>query len=581
MADPIENPKPDRAPHRGSLQLASRERTTLGAALRDAARRSPYLVIAVALNLSLIAAATVWKLSEDERVADGGPLVARVTAVEEKPAEEPAPPKDLFEERDSILSPDAEEATDDEPQLIPLDPSFLPSDHDETDSDRDFGNAEGSSEDSPLLGAKGVGLLDSMGVGFNSARGGRAGRGTPDGGGNRNLYRVRRTPRSKASATENAVDAGLRWLARHQSPDGSWSAEGFAQRCGGGAVCEGKGFPEHQVGLTALACLAFLGAGHDERSTLRWKDPFTGRELRAGHAVREGLKWLRANQDESGSFASTANGKWGYNHSLATLAMAEGYGLSRGLAWRESAQKGVDALIAGQNAAPGSTGLLAWRYRPRDGENDISVTGWAVMALKSAELAGLRTARGSMEGALAFCDEVTDKASGKVGYTRREEAGQQVKAPGRNDDYLNHPALAAVGMCVRAFTSHDLNDPMLEAGAKLLVQDLPVWSKAKKSNDYYYWYYGSLALNQFDGPDSPRANRGLYWNPWNQAMTKALIETQTRDPKLCLDGSWDADDRWGFEGGRVYATAINSLTFEVYYRYANAFGRKAQPSSKK
>jgi hypothetical protein len=34
-------------------------------------------------------------------------------------------------------------------------------------------------------------------------------------------------------------------------------------------------------------------------------------------------------------------------------------------------------------------------------------------------------------------------------------------------------------------------------------------------------------------------------------------------------------DRWGFEGGRVYATAINALTLEVYYRYGNVFGPRA------
>jgi hypothetical protein len=33
-------------------------------------------------------------------------------------------------------------------------------------------------------------------------------------------------------------------------------------------------------------------------------------------------------------------------------------------------------------------------------------------------------------------------------------------------------------------------------------------------------------------------------------------------------------DRWGFEGSRVYATAINALTLEVYYRYANVFNPK-------
>ena len=35
---------------------------------------------------------------------------------------------------------------------------------------------------------------------------------------------------------------------------------------------------------------------------------------------------------------------------------------------------------------------------------------------------------------------------------------------------------------------------------------------------------------------------------------------------------YPAVDRWGFAGGRVYATAINVLTLEVYYRYENVFG---------
>ena len=40
----------------------------------------------------------------------------------------------------------------------------------------------------------------------------------------------------------------------------------------------------------------------------------------------------------------------------------------------------------------------------------------------------------------------------------------------------------------------------------------------------------------------------------------------------CAHGSWDPIDRWGFEGGRVYATAINTLSLEVWYRYDNVFG---------
>ncbi len=56
-------------------------------------------------------------------------------------------------------------------------------------------------------------------------------------------------------------------------------------------------------------------------------------------------------------------------------------------------------------------------------------------------------------------------------------------------------------------------------------------------------------------------------------MKAALLPNQKLAKHGCENGSWDpSEDRWGFEGGRVYATAMNCLTLEVYYRYANVFG---------
>jgi hypothetical protein len=165
----------------------------------------------------------------------------------------------------------------------------------------------------------------------------------------------------------------------------------------------------------------------------------------------------------------------------------------------------------------------------------------------------------------------------------RPDAGSIVKAMGKNEDFLGHPSFAAVGMCIRTFVKHNVDDPVLETSAKLLVRDLPAWDKAKKSIDYYYWYYAALALNQYDGPESPRKGRGPYWTPFEAALKRALLENQVQNAKLCSDGSWDGDDRWSVDGGgRVYATAINTLTFEVYYRYGNAFGTaKKAPKAKK
>ncbi|MBI3817128.1 MAG: terpene cyclase/mutase family protein [Planctomycetes bacterium] len=389
-----------------------------------------------------------------------------------------------------------------------------------------------------------------------------------------------RTARS-SSMTEDAVDAGLRWLARHQDADGSWSPENFTKNCQGGTPCEnGKGFgsDENRIGATGLALLAFLGAGHDHRSLKIYTNSFTNKTVRVGEVVKRGLLYLKEMQLENGSLVDAANSKWGYNHSLGVMALSEAYGLSRAPQWKTPAQLAVNYLVAGQNTSPGGTGLWGWRYRPNCGDNDISVTGWAVMALKSAEMSGLRVPQESFEGALQFCDEVTDRSAGLAGYMRREDAGIQVKSIGKNEGFANHPSLAAVGMCVRTFIRHNIDDPTLETSAKQLVRDLPLWDKTRKMNDYYYWYYATLALNQFDGADSPRAGKGSYWNEWNAALQRTLVENQINNSKICSHGSWDGDDRWSIDGGgRVYATAINTLNFEVYYRYANTFGAARKP----
>jgi hypothetical protein len=124
--------------------------------------------------------------------------------------------------------------------------------------------------------------------------------------------------------------------------------------------------------------------------------------------------------------------------------------------------------------------------------------------------------------------------------------------------------MSAVAVMSRIFIQKRKSEPALGA-VHLLVGDLPEWKTNKI--DFYYWYYAALALFQYDGPDGP------LWSKWNEPMKNAIVPHQKGRADGCKVGSWDPEvDRWGFEGGRVYAAAINALTLEVYYRYANVFG---------
>jgi len=93
---------------------------------------------------------------------------------------------------------------------------------------------------------------------------------------------------------------------------------------------------------------------------------------------------------------------------------------------------------------------------------------------------------------------------------------------------------------------------------------VPVWDAGGggKLNqiDFYYWYYATLAMFQMGGD---------YWRQWNKHMKAALVNHQRQSGDEA--GSWDPIGAWGFAGGRVYATAINTLSLEIYYRYARVF----------
>ncbi len=520
---------------------------------------APWWFISAGIHLVILLIATLVTIERYMQI-ESGEVVVTVTPPRNSGIQDLERPRDVFERKG--IPKDEPGAVTDEPAIFF--PEAKESDHNESADNEDYGQMKGDSKEftSYIKGEAGgfrgrqagpnKGVYDTMGVGGGAGGGGRYGGRF---GGRENL--VARGGGTKA--TENAVLAALKWLARHQSPDGSWGAVSYTSQCVGGK-CNGPGDAEYDAGLTSLSLLAFLGAGYSHLSKDEYPDPVVpGKTLKFGEVVKSGLKWLMSKQDPEGCVGGRGT-KYMYNHTIAALALSEAYGMSATQLFKGPAQQAIDFIIAAQNPD------RAWRYTKQSGDNDSSVTGWAIMALKSAELSELNVpAREAYEKTRKWFDEVTDPTIYyRVGYNGKSSG--KVFVPGKNENFVHHESMTAVAVMCRIFMSKDKKDPAL-GGVNLLVKDLPEWKT--DLIDFYYWYYTSLALFQYDGPD------GTYWKKWNEPMKNTIVPNQKTQKDGCANGSWTSEeDRWGFEGGRVYAVAINALTLEVYYRYANVFGAK-------
>jgi len=320
-------------------------------------------------------------------------------------------------------------------------------------------------------------------------------------------------PRGGNQQSEEAVSRGLRWLMAHQRENGSWSFDLSGPFCQG--RCGEPGSATSTTAATALAILPFLGAGH------------THLEGDYRETVRRGLYYLTTRALVTRHGVDLQDGTM-YGQGLAAIALCEAYGMTRDRNMRDLAQQAIDFICYAQDSRGGG-----WRYTPGE-PGDTTVTGWQLMGLKSAQMAGLHVPTPNIALVHRFLDSVQSDQGARYGYMTPQ--------PRRTT--------TAIGLLCRMYTGWRPDRPALGRGVKLLAE----WGPS--DDNMYYNYYATQVMFHWGGPE---------WERWNRKMRDYLIATQATQGHE--SGSWFFSGGRGDVGGRLYNTAVAVMTLEVYYRY--------------
>ncbi|MDO4582804.1 MAG: carboxypeptidase-like regulatory domain-containing protein [Planctomycetia bacterium] len=360
------------------------------------------------------------------------------------------------------------------------------------------------------------------------------------------------------SESEKAVKEALEWLARHQcgrkgKSFGSWgryclqrsdkrlACESRDTCCQDAMFLEGNDYP---MAFTGLAILAFQAGGHFYNNSHPYSEN-----------VLNGLAWMVKNQQENGLLitpglkkypGSPYHEKFMYEHGIASFALAEACAVAKAMdlpvhkRFQTAMKKAIDFTVKTQHLDGG------WRYKVDVQEmSDTSVTGWQVLALKSAKEAGY---------------QIPYKTLDKIGtFFNRHTQGSETRY---TTSMAGTEALTGIGMLVRQFLLNESDSEYVRvAGRRLADHAVTTWKvpdAEDREPDFYIWYKGSLAMQQLGG---------RQWTRWNESIREELIRLQKKEG--CERGSWDPySDPWGEYGGRIYTTALGALSLQVYYRYA-------------
>lgn len=358
--------------------------------------------------------------------------------------------------------------------------------------------------------------------------------------------------------TDAAVFSGLAWLQKQQRKDGSWS---FDHVTTDGAKAGSNA--NSPTAATGMVLLAYLGAGQTHLEGKYRKTVYDGLLFLMKHAEE--------NLDRNRADMRSGSGRM-YSHCMATLALCEAHALTegklrRGLPGAPRRPENAAERIAIENqlkqfrafekklkvAAQVAVNFLVlaqckdggWRYTPNDpAGGDMSVSGWAVMAIHSARVAELTVPSDSFRSANQFLTRMSRENGTRYWYASNAS---------------HQPAMTAVGSLCRIYL--DATNDGLPGSVRIVSQAGP------SLNNMYVNYYATQVMHHWGGD---------LWNEWNLENRDRLVAAQRRDGPSA--GSWPFTTGYhgADQGGDILQTCFCVMTLEVYYRHLPIYQRRSE-----
>jgi prenyltransferase beta subunit len=310
------------------------------------------------------------------------------------------------------------------------------------------------------------------------------------------------------------VKRGLRWLADHQSRDGSYGAGGGSGR---------------NTAVTALAGLAFMQAGN-----------LPGRGQYADN-VSKCLDFTLASCQESGLVAADQSHGPMYGHGFATVFLGEIYGMTGDEQVKEKLQRAVRLIEQTQNREGG------WRYQPVPFDADISVTICQVMGLRAARDAGIKVEKTTIDNAIKYV-RACQNPDGGFSYMAAQGGGG-------GSGFARSAAGVASLYYAGVFEGTEI-----KRGLDYMKQFQPGRGVAADAEGHYFYghYYAVQAMFLAGGD---------YWATWYPGIREQLIARQAK-PEGCWRGDFSED----------YATAMALIILQMPNRYLPVYTGKGPGS---